>query len=146
MKVLDYAYKQDERLNFFAGTILPAIENYINEYVTKKKIAGEEIEQLAETRQYYVDVKAASVKFLQALKIEQEVEVLPEKVSRDYKAVCEKIEALENDPDVHNIRAVPAFQQLMEQRERLQNYTTQIAAKVAENEKTEIQSVKQLVE
>lgn len=132
MKVLDYAYKQDERINFFAGTILPAIENYINEYVTKKKISGEEIEHLAEMRQYQEDVKAAAVRFLQVLKVTQEIEIVPEKVEKEYTDVCKKIEALENDPDIYNIRNVVAFQQLIEQREKLQDYTMQIAAKTAE--------------
>lgn len=126
MKIIDVSLRQDERLNYLVTTILPALEKYINEYITRKKINGEEIDNFEQTKQVYEDIRLAVSKFAEAFKIETEITITPEEIQAEYTELSSRIATLQSDPEIKYLEAVKKFQNIEARKSKLEYYISEI--------------------
>lgn len=126
MKIIDVSLRQDERLNYLVTTILPALEKYINEYITRKKINGEEIDNFEQTKQVYEDIRLAVSKFAEAFKIETEITITPEEIQAEYTELSSRIATLQSDPEIKYLEAVKEFQNIEARKSKLEYYISEI--------------------
>lgn len=126
MKIIDVSLRQDERLSYLVTTILPALEKYINEYITRKKINGEEIDNFEQTKQVYEDIRLAVSKFAEAFKIETEITITPEEIQAEYTELSSRIATLQSDPEIKYLEAVKEFQNIEARKSKLEYYISEI--------------------
>jgi hypothetical protein len=123
--VKDISYKNDQRLEFFANTIIPSVAKHVNDFNARKKINGEEIEFLQETNQYLNDLVAITEKYAHSFRVETDVEINREEVIIELQNITAKIESLQNDPDIRYMDAMREFQAINEQKQKLESYILQ---------------------
>lgn len=98
--VKDTTYVQDARLNFFAATILPAINSFIEDYNSKEKLAGNEITKKQDTNQFVRKYEKALTEFQAAFIEVKNVQVDSTKIVTEFQALEAEYQRISNDKEI----------------------------------------------
>ena len=127
--VKDTTFTQDPRLDYIKTTILPAVNNFVDEYNRSRKVAGETVLLKTETNQLVRKIEKLvadySLNFMQV----KDASINPVEIVNEFNALNAKIEALQSDPEIKYIEAMAEFKRIKERQAVLANYYNQIYPK-----------------
>lgn len=125
--VYDTTYQSDARLNFLIQTVMPAIYREFGEEMARQKVNGE-VTKEKETEKFVQELNAAVQKYAKSFQIVTPVTIEPQAIIDEYNQLNEKIQALQNDPEIKHIQAIREYQNIQERADKLNSYARQIEA------------------
>ena len=126
--VTETTYKPDQRLNYFAGTVVQAVDKFISDYNAQQKIQGKQIEFEAETNTFVAELKEAVKKYASNFAQTKDVEVVEADIENEFNELTTRLQSLEQDPDIKYLEAKKEFQVIRERQLKLKSYYDQIIA------------------
>lgn len=124
--VKDTSYSSDERLTFMVNTILPAVNNYFENYNAKMKVNGEAVTFQTQTTSLIQGLSNLTFSYAQNFIQIQELQVDSGSIVSEFNSLNERIETLQQDPDIKYLEAMREFQQIQERQAKLDSYYQQI--------------------
>jgi hypothetical protein len=124
--VKDTSYSADERLTFMVNTILPAVNNYFQNYSAKMKVGGENITFQAETASLVQDVSTLINSYAKNF---VQISVLPVdsiSIIEELNLLNARIATLQQDPNIKYLEEIREFKEIQERQAKLSSYYEQI--------------------
>lgn len=127
--VKDTTFANDARLNYMAGTIIPAVVKFVDDYNRQIKVAGDSLTYKSETNQLLRKVEKAVNEYATTFMIVKDIQVDSTSIVKEFNELNTKIEKLQSDPEIKYIEAMSEFQRIQRRQQVLAKYYQQILAK-----------------
>jgi hypothetical protein len=128
--VKDTSYSNDERLTFMVNTILPAVNNYFENYNAKTKVNGEAVTFQAQTTTFVQGLNNLIYSYAQNFIQITQVQVDSSSIVAEFNALNQRITTLQQDPDIKYLEAMREFQEIQERQAKLAKYYDQLITTV----------------
>src|SRR5574343_146925 len=120
--VKDTTYIQDARLNYMIQTIYPAIVNFVEDYNSKTKVAGQTITMKQETNQFIRKYEKLLADYQSAFLEVKEVKVDSIKVVTEFQDLEKEIQRIDADPEIKLSDAKKKVAEIRLRQQKLASY------------------------
>lgn len=127
--VKDTTFINDSRLSYLKQTILPAVNNFVDDYNRNQKVVGNEILLKSETNQLVRKIEKLVDDYSLNFMVVKDAVINPVEIINEFNALNAKITALQSDPEIKYIEAMAEFKRIKERQTVLANYYNQIYSK-----------------
>lgn len=124
--VKDTSYSSDERLTFMVNTILPAVNNYFENYNAKMKIAGATVTYQTQTASFVQGINNLINSYAQNFVQITAVPVDSTSIIQELNLLNARLATLKQDPNIKYLEDMREFQEIQERQAKLDSYYQQI--------------------
>lgn len=124
--VKDTSYLSDQRLEFMTNTILPAIADFMQNYIRQAKVEGMDIKYSAETKQLMNKIERAVTDYSINFRQIKDIKVNKDDIIKEYGELNKRINTITSDPDAKYLQVMQEFTRIKNRQAKLSSLFNQV--------------------